>query len=127
MKLIVDRFQNIDPTKHGKHVNKASDLTNEIKVISLPDDIFNLWDAFLEKYTKGENINPDTMAPYNEARSFKASTIHREFFKRLGHLSDHDLKDLFTYLVDSDRGYGYPKVTLRKTNFVHKSCYHYED
>lgn len=125
--LIVNRFQNIDPTKEGKSVQKSSDITNEIKVISLPDDIFKLWEKFLELHTLGDLINPDTLMPYNEAKSFKASTIHREFFKRLAHLSDQDLKDLFTYLVDSDREYGYPKVTLRRTNVVHGSCYHYEE
>jgi hypothetical protein len=126
-KLIVNRFQNIDPTKEGKQVSKSSDLTNEIKVISLPDDIFKLWEDFLDRHSKGEIVNPDSMCLYKESKGFKASAIHREFFKRLGHLSDKDLEDLFTYLVDSDRGYGYPKVTLRRTNVVHGSCYHYEE
>ncbi len=40
---------------------------------------------------------------------------------------DQDLKDLFSYLIDSDRDEGYPKVTLRRTNVVHGSCYHYEE
>jgi hypothetical protein len=40
--LIMNRFQNIDPTKEGKNINKSPDLTNEIKVITLPDNIFNL-------------------------------------------------------------------------------------
>lgn len=108
-------------------MNKSSDLTNEIKVITLPDGIFQLWESFLDRHTKGDIVNPDSLCLYNEARGFKASTIHREFFKRLGHLTDQDLRDLFTYLVNSDRAYGYPKVTLRRTNVVHGSCYHYEE
>jgi len=45
--LIISRFQNINPEKEGARVNYITDVKNEIKIITLPDDIFKLWEEFL--------------------------------------------------------------------------------
>jgi hypothetical protein len=64
-KLIVSRFQSISPDKDGKNVKGISDLQNEVKIITSPDELFGLWKEFLDRHTTGALINPNTMEKFN--------------------------------------------------------------
>jgi hypothetical protein len=127
-KLIVSRFQSINPDKDGGNVKGISDLKNEVKIITSLDELFGLWKEFLERHTTGSLINPDTMERFNQAKNFKVTknfTLAREFFKPLGHLTDNDLKVFVQHLLGRtpNREWLYPKVTVHKTSKVH--CLHY--
>jgi hypothetical protein len=127
-KLIVSRFQSINPDKDGGNVKGISDLKNEVKIITSRDELFGLWKEFLERHTTGSLINPDTMERFNQAKNFKVTknfTLAREFFKPLGHLTDNDLKIFVQHLLGRtpNREWLYPKVTVHKTSKVH--CSHY--
>jgi hypothetical protein len=105
-----------------------SDLKNEIKIITSPDELFGLWKEFLERHSIGALINPDTMEKFNQAKNFKVTknfTLAREFFKPLGHLTDIDLKVFVQHLLGRtpNREWLYPKVTVHKTSKVHCSYY----
>jgi hypothetical protein len=126
--LIVSRFQSINPNKDGGTVKGISDLKNEIKYITSPNKTFELWKEFLERYSTGALINPDTMARFNQAKNFKMTknfTLAWEFFKHLGHFIIEDLKVFVQHLLGKtpDRMYSYPKVTVHKTSKQH--CTHY--
>jgi hypothetical protein len=58
--LIVSRFQSINPNKDGKSVKGISDLKNEVRIITSPDETFKLWKEFLDKHSSGGLINLDT-------------------------------------------------------------------
>ena len=101
-------------------VSNTTDLKNELKIIILLDDIFKLWEAFFEVHSKDALINPYTLMPFNEAKNFSLSRkfqLAREFFKKLGHPNDHDLKAMVTYLLGQDIGRTtmWPKLSVHKT------------
>jgi hypothetical protein len=75
-------------------VRGISDLKNEVKIITSPDETFELWKEFLEKHSTGSLINLDTLARFNPAKNFKVTknfTLVHKFFKYLGHFTDEDL------------------------------------
>jgi hypothetical protein len=71
--LIVSRFQSINPDKDGGSVRGIADLKNEIKIITSPDETFELWKEFLEKHSTGGLINLDTGDRFNQAKNFKVT------------------------------------------------------
>ena len=90
-KLIVGRFQSINPDKDGGNMKGISDLKNEVKIITLPDELFGLWKEFLEMHTTGFLVNLDTMERFNQVKYFKLTknfTLACEFFKPLGWVLD---------------------------------------
>jgi hypothetical protein len=126
--LIVSRFQSINPDKDGGLVRGIADLKNEVKIITFPDDTFELWKEFLEKHSTGSLINPNIGVRFNQAKNFKVAknfTLAREFFKHLGHFIDDDLKVFMQHLLGKTpgRSYSYPKVTVHKTLKLHNSHY----
>jgi hypothetical protein len=109
-------------------VHGISDLKNEVKIITSPDETFELWKEFLEKHSTGSLINPDTLARFNQAKNFKVTknfTLAREFFKHLGHFTNEDLKVFVQHLLGKspDWKYSYPKVTVHKTSKLYRSHY----
>jgi hypothetical protein len=109
-------------------VRGISDLKNEVKIITSPDETFELWKEFLEKHSTGGLINPDTLARFNQAKNFKVTknlSLAREFFKHLGHFTDDDLKVFIQHLLGKtlDRTCPYPKVTVYKTSKLHRMHY----
>jgi hypothetical protein len=109
-------------------VKGISDLKNEVKIITSPNELFGLWKEFQERHTTGALINPDTMEKFNQVKNFKVTknfTLAREFFKPLGHLIDNDLKVFVQHLLGRtpNRDSLYPKVIVHKTSKVH--CLHY--
>jgi hypothetical protein len=69
--LSVNRFQSINPDKDGGLVKEIADLKNEVKIITSPDETFELWKEFLEKHSTGGLINPDTGDRFNQVKNFK--------------------------------------------------------
>jgi hypothetical protein len=63
--LIISRFQNINPDKDNGTVRGISDLKNEVKIITSPNETFELWKEILERYSTVALINPNTMARFN--------------------------------------------------------------
>jgi hypothetical protein len=126
--LIVSCFQSINPDKDGGLVRGIADLKNEVKIITSPDETFELWKEFLEKHSTGGLINSDTGVWFNQAKNFKVTknfTLAWEFFKHLGHFTDEDLKVFVQHMLRKTLGwsYLYPKVTVHKTSKVHNSHY----
>ena len=107
-------------------MRKIFDFKNEVKIITFPNEIFELWKEFLEKHSIGSLINPVTLARFNQAKNFKVTknfTLDREFFEYLGHFTDEDLKVFVQHLLGKtpDQKYLYPKVTMYKTSKLHQS------
>lgn len=121
------RFRNVERNKDGKSIASSTDLKHEIQIITLPNDSFQKFKDFLELHTLGNLIDPDTGLQYRLSRSWfdtKKHHVNREFFKKLGKLSDDDLKEMFTLLVDVGTGEGatpYPKLSFHKTKHYHRS------
>jgi hypothetical protein len=63
--LIVSCFQSINPDKDEETVKGTSDLKNEIKIITSPKDMFELWKDFLKKHSSGALINLDKSVRFN--------------------------------------------------------------
>jgi hypothetical protein len=103
-------------------VRGISDLKNKVKIITSPDETFELWKEFLEKHSTSGLINPDTLARFNHAKNF---TLAREFFKHLGHFTNEDLKVFVQHLLGKtpDRTCPYLKVTIQKTSKFHRTQY----
>ena len=102
-------------------MREIADLKNEVKIITSPDETFELWKEFLEGHSTGSLINPDTLVRFNQAKNFKVTknfTLAREFFKHLGHFTDEDLKVVVQHLLCKtlDQKILYPKVTMHKTS-----------
>ena len=117
--MIVSRFQSINPNKDGGLVRRIADLKNEVKIITSPDETFELWKEFLELHSTGGLINPDTKVRFNQAKNFKVMknfTLTQEFFKHLGHFMDEDLKVFVQHLLQKtpNWSFSYPKLTVHK-------------
>ena len=96
----------------------ATDIKYEMKVMTLPDDHYAMWEEFLTKHSNGDLINPETLHPYREAKGVKKRfTLQREFFKHMGHFTDEDLKAYVQHLLGRtpNRTLAYPKVSVGKT------------
>ncbi len=79
-----------------------SNVKNEMKIMSVADNHFQLWVEFFSKHSSRDLINPDTLLPFNVAKGFKLNkmfTLSREFFKHLGHFTDEDLKTYVLHLL----------------------------
>jgi len=91
--LIIKQFQNINLEKDRVNVKGPPDLKNEIRIITLPKDIFALWEEFLNKHAEGKLVNPMTCKPFRDGKNFnpKLCSLKTEFFKHMGHFTDEDL------------------------------------
>ena len=128
--LIVNRFQSITFEKDGGTVHGISDLMNEVKIITFPDETIELWKEFLEKHSTGGLINPNILPRFNQAKNLKVTknfTLACEFFKHLGHFTNEDLKVFMQDLLGKipDLMCPYPKVAVHKTSKLHRT--HYSD
>lgn len=125
--LLIIRFRNIEPLKGGGSVVTPTDLKHEIQIITLPDDIFEKFKDFIELHSLGNLIDPDTGVQYRMNRAFfdqKKHHINREFFRKLGKLSDQDISKMVTLLVHVDTAEGapkYPRLSFHKARHHHRS------
>ena len=128
MTLIINRFQNINSEKEGKTVNGSTDVKSELRMITVEDSHFAMWNEFIERHHCGELINPDTGDMYKDKAPFMLSSkfqLTREFFKHFGHFTDADFKVYVQHLLGRTPGRVsvYPKVIVHTTALVHASHY----
>lgn len=119
------RYQAIN---EGPLVEEVNDMANEIKIITLRDEIFDLWSEFITLNSTGGLMDPDTLEPFNVAKKFKRGAqneLKREFFRHLGHFKDGDLHALVLHLLNRTphRELPYPKVSLRQPSGVHSGLH----
>ena len=127
------RFSMIDVNKslrisRTEGVEEKLKLMNELKIITTPEEIYNLWSEVISKATHGELYNPDTGSKFNEKENWKQENcmLSREYFEWLGNLSLQDLERLAMHVLNQSgekRKFPYPKVTIKAISFVLESCY----
>ena len=97
-------------------------MKNEIKIITLADEIYKLWDEFLVSYSKGRLIDLSTKHEYRADKRFnpKSCSLKREFFRHCGHFTDTNLKDFALHLLNSipKQTRPYPKVSVSKMRIL---------
>ena len=93
MTLVLIRYRNINPEKDGATIKTTTNVKTEIKIITLPDHIFRLWNDFLVSYSEGRLIDPCTRQEYRPDKRFnpKTCSLKQEFFRHSGHFLDTDL------------------------------------
>jgi hypothetical protein len=115
---IITRFRYIEKGSQ-QDVTKLSDVKNEVTIITAFDEIFDLWAQFITSHSNGELIDPDTFKMLNESKRFDFGPrfqLHREFFKRLGNLSEEEFENLAIHLLNQipERLEPWPKVVVHK-------------
>nr|PNR52876.1 hypothetical protein PHYPA_009251 [Physcomitrium patens] len=136
-KAMTLRFSLIDVNKslrisRTKGAEEKLKLVNELKIITAPEPIYNLWSEVISSAAHGELYNPDTSAKFNEKENWKQEScmLSREYFKWLGNLSLNDLERLAKHLLNQSREkrkFPYPKVTIKSISSVLESCYSMKD
>lgn len=125
------RFKNIDPNKDGKNIHSAADLKHEIQIITLPDVYFEKFKEFLDTHAVGNLIDPDTGEFFYKNKAWFSNGKHhinREFFRKLGRLTDKDIYEMSCLLVDVSDAPGqprYPRLSNGKAKHYHydqRSC-----
>ena len=112
----------------GKDAKEKLEIRNELKIITAPDDVYNLWSEVISSAVHGELIDPNTRLKYNEKATWKPEqgNLTHEFFKVLGNLSFNDLSKLAEHILHQNPGSknkDYPKVTIKLLSVVQESCY----
>ena len=121
----VNKSLRISRTKGAEEKLK---LVNELKIITAPEEIYNLWSEVISRAAHGELYNPDTGSKFNEKENWKQESclLSREYFKWLGNLSLQDLERLAMHLLNQSgekRKFPYPKVTIKAISSVLESYY----
>ena len=127
------RFSMIDVNKSlrlskTKGAQEKLKLVNELKIITAPEDIYDLWSEVICNTAHGELYNPDMDAKFNEKENWKQESciLSREYFKWLGNLILKDLERLAKHLLNEpkeNQKFSYPKVTIKAISSVLESCY----
>ena len=107
-------------------------LTNELKIISAPDNVYGPWAELIVCTSTGDLVDPDTCMKFNERDNGKQEScaISRDFFKPLGNLSYHDFKRMALHMLNrfgDKRTLLYPKVTIKNITSMLESCYSSKD
>jgi hypothetical protein len=86
----------------GKGGEEKLKITNELKIVTAPDDVFNLWSEVISSAAHGELIDPDTLLKFNKRSGWKSENgnLTHEFFKWLGNLSLADLAKLAKHILN---------------------------
>ena len=132
-KAMTLRFSMIDVNKslrisRTKGAEEKLKLVNELKIITAPEEIYNLWSEVISRVAHGELYNPDTGSKFNEKENWKQESclLSPEYFKWLSNLSLQDLERLAMHLLNQSgekRKFLYPKVMIKAISFVLESCY----
>ena len=107
---------------------KKLKLTNELWLITTPDDVYKLWSEVISATTHEELINPDTDKMFNARSNWSPENymLNQEFFKHLGSLSYEELSKLARHLLNQTGGkqtHSYPKVTVKSISSMHDNYY----
>ena len=127
------RFLMLDVAQAQKDAKKSNasellDIHNELKLITAPDDVFDLWSEVISRAGAGELHDPDTDLPFKEKPNWnpESGNLTREFFKWLGNLTYEDLTKLARHILNHGNPKwtrGYPKVTIKAISSVQDRCY----
>ena len=103
-------------------------LTNELRLITAPDDVYKLWSKVISAAAHGELFNPDTNKKFNAKKDWNPENcmLNREFFRHLGNLSYGELSKLAKHLLNQGgekHKHSYPKVIVKKISSVINDCY----
>ena len=107
-------------------------LTNELKIISAPDDVYGPCAELIVCASTGDLVDPDTCMKFNERNNWKQEScaISWDFFKPLGNLSYYDFKRMALHMLNQSgekRTLSYSKVTIKNITSVLESCYSSKD
>ena len=92
---MIDVNKNLQIAKTTEKDEKLK-LTNELKLIIAPNDVYKLWAKVITAAAFGKLVNPDTGRKFNARDGWnpKNCMLTREFFKHLGNLSFDELSTL---------------------------------
>ena len=101
---------------------------NELKIITAPEDIYDLWTEVIYSAAHEELYNPNIDAKFNEKENWKQEScmLSWEYFKWLGNLILKDLETLAKHLLNEpkeNRKFPYLKVTIKAISSVLESYY----
>ena len=124
---MIDINKNLRIAKTTKKDEKLK-LTNKLKLITAPDDVYKLWAEVITAAAFGELVNPDTGRKFNARDGWNPENcmLTCEFFKHLGNLSFDELATLAKHMLNQTgekRKLPYPKVTVKSVSSVLDSCY----
>ena len=132
-RAMLKRFSLIEVNKSLKiSKTKAKEeklkLTNELRLITAPDNVYKLWSEVISTAAHGELFNLDMDKKFNAKQDWNPENcmLNREFFKHLGNLSYGELSKLAKHLLNQGgekRRHSYPKVTIKKISSVLDDCY----
>ena len=60
--------------KEEKTINGPVDVKNELRMITVEDEHFSMWEEFIERHHRRELINPDTEKMFKEKNPFTLSS-----------------------------------------------------
>ena len=130
-------FAMIDVSKslrfsQSKNVEEKLKLVNELKIITSPKHVYNLWSEVISTAAHGELINLDTLQKFNQKENWKQESclLSRKYFKWLGNLTLHDLERLANHLLNQSgekHKFPYPKFTIKAISSMLESCYSTKD
>ncbi len=124
---MIDVNKNLKLSKTKDKEEKLK-LTSELKLITAPYDVYNLWKDVITAAAHGELFNPDTDKLFNARVDWNPENymLSREFFKFLGNVSYDELAKLANHILNQTgekRKHCYPKVTIKAITSVLDSCY----
>ena len=124
---MIDVNKNLRIAKTTKKEEKLK-LTNELKLITSPNDVYKLWAEVITVAAFGELVSPDTGRKFNAREGWNPENciLTREFFKQLGNLNYAELATLARHMLNQTgetRKQSYPKVTVKSVSSVLDNCY----
>ena len=98
---MIDIKKNLQIAKTTKKEEKLK-LTNKLKLITAPDDVYKLWAEVISAAAFGELVNPDTKRKFNARDGWNSENcmLIGEFFKHLGNLSYNELATLARHMLN---------------------------
>jgi hypothetical protein len=107
-------------------------LVNELKIISAPDDVYEVWSEVIVSAAHGELMDPETRMKFNEKENWRPEScaLSRDFFRPLGNLTYDDMKRMARHILNRsgpNRKHAYPKVTIKPVAAVIEDCYSSKD
>ena len=98
---MIDVNKNLRIAKTTKKEEKLK-LTNELKLITAPDDVYKLWAEVITTAAFEELVDPDTGRKFNARDGWNPENcmLTCKFFKHLGNLSYDELATLARHMLN---------------------------